>query len=353
MAKVRLHHFDMLKGIAIFLVVMGHVLTMCIRDIDSAVLFKFVEKIHMPIFFFISGYFTFKLCDGNRVNKPDLLSRAKQLLVPFFIVSALWIYYFPNSGLQSPFISTWEGLFFSVGKNGYWFTLCLFEIIAIYWIVASILSFCKKIISRIGVIIVVWLALNALTKYVIPEQVNVLLGTSLLCEFFPIFMLGALARAERDSFDKITASNIWVTVAMLLGSVLMYLACWPWEINLSNDMVVIVKQLLYMCVIVVAISVVKPWGENAFCEYRPNGTFMARLWEYLGTQSLAIYLLHYFFLFPMAVLREPLIGMNLNLVPTLIVAAFFASIIISVTLCVNHIISKSKLLALILTGKNN
>ena len=45
--------------------------------------------------------------------------------------------------------------------------------------------------------------------------------------------------------------------------------------------------------------------------------------------------------------------MNLNLVPTLIVAAFFASIIISVALCVNHIISKSKFMALLLTGKNN
>lgn len=42
--------FDVLKGIAIYLVVMGHVLTMCIRDIDSAVLFKLVGEIHMPIF---------------------------------------------------------------------------------------------------------------------------------------------------------------------------------------------------------------------------------------------------------------------------------------------------------------
>lgn len=84
MAKMRLHHFDMLKGIAIFLVVVGHVLTMCIRDIDNAVLFKFVEKIHMPIFFFISGYFTYKLNEKGRLKMPNLLSRAKQLLIPFF-----------------------------------------------------------------------------------------------------------------------------------------------------------------------------------------------------------------------------------------------------------------------------
>ena len=63
MAKTRLHYFDVLKGLAIFMVVIGHVLTMCIRDIDSAVLFKLVEKIHMPLFFFISGYFTYKVTE--------------------------------------------------------------------------------------------------------------------------------------------------------------------------------------------------------------------------------------------------------------------------------------------------
>ena len=343
----------MLKGIAIFLVVIGHVLTMCIRDIDRAVLFKFVEKIHMPIFFFISGYLTFKLGKDGKLNKPDLLSRAKQLLIPFFAVSTLWIYYFPNSGLQSPFVSTWEGLYFSAGKNGYWFTLCLFEIILLYWILAPLFSYCRKTVVRIGVIAGAWSVLYMLSRFVFPQQVNALVGMPLLCEFFPIFMFGMIAKSEQCTFDKITASSSWITVAMLTGSVLMYLVCWPWEFGLSEDVVMLAKQILYMCVVVIAVAVVKPWGESAFGVETPDGTFMARLWKYLGSQSLAIYLLHYFFLFPMAVFREPLLGMNLNLVPTLIVAVFFALIIISVALCVNHIISKSKFMALLLTGKNN
>ena len=51
---------DLLKGIAIFMVVMGHVLTMCIRGIDSAALFKIIGEVHMPLFFFISGYLGFR-----------------------------------------------------------------------------------------------------------------------------------------------------------------------------------------------------------------------------------------------------------------------------------------------------
>ena len=49
----RIEYFDLLKGIAIFLVVMGHVITMCIRGLDAAFIFKLIEQVHMPIFFFI------------------------------------------------------------------------------------------------------------------------------------------------------------------------------------------------------------------------------------------------------------------------------------------------------------
>ena len=83
MTKVRLHHFDILKGLAIFMVIMGHVITMCIRDIDSAVLFKFVEKMHMPIFFFISGYFSYKVLENGNLAIPKLGVRVKQLHIPF------------------------------------------------------------------------------------------------------------------------------------------------------------------------------------------------------------------------------------------------------------------------------
>ena len=51
----RLGYFDIIKGVAIFFVVMGHVITMCIRDIDNAFIFKLIAQTHMPLFFFVSG----------------------------------------------------------------------------------------------------------------------------------------------------------------------------------------------------------------------------------------------------------------------------------------------------------
>ena len=45
MNKQRLQHFDVIKGIAILLVVMGHVLIMGIHGLDKAFIFKFIEKL--------------------------------------------------------------------------------------------------------------------------------------------------------------------------------------------------------------------------------------------------------------------------------------------------------------------
>ena len=69
--KNRIADLDILKGIAIFLVVMGHVIGMCIRGIDSCIAFKIIEQLHMPIFFFISGWFSFKIANG-KLASPKL-----------------------------------------------------------------------------------------------------------------------------------------------------------------------------------------------------------------------------------------------------------------------------------------
>lgn len=346
----RLHHFDIIKGIAILLVVMGHVLTMCIREIDSAPLFKFIERIHMPIFFFISGYFTYKEDGQGKLVLPKLTIRVKQLLVPFFVMSTLWIYYFPLSGLQSPFVSTWDGLYLSAGKNGYWFTLCLFELIILYCLILPVLSKCRSFLSKVTLVVLVSVILF-LIKNSIPETVVNVLNMPQVCEFFPIFMVGVLARSIKAEFDKITTSNVWITMSILVGSVLMYIVCWSWEFPSLAMWIDVLKCLLYICVVIVAIATVKPWSERSYGESDGRGGVFARLLAYMGSQSLAIYVLHYFFLFPMPLFREPLNAMNLGIVPTFVVASIVASIVIAIVLGANYIISKSDTLALLMTGK--
>lgn len=351
-ASQRLHYYDMLKGIAIFMVVAGHILTMCIREIDRAAIFKFIGEIHMPLFFFISGVMSLKLTQGGDIMRPDLAKRALQLLVPMVVVSSIWIYYFPHSGLQSPLESTWSGLWHDQWKNGYWFTLCLFEIIAIYGALTGIMQRCRVLWQEIAVTVIVWAVLGILCYVVLPQDTVDILGLGLTMQFFPAFMAGVIARRHADGFNRLVASSGVVTASLLIGGALLYFISWPWEFGNPHPIVVsAARSLFHIALAITAIAVVKPWSVEAYSQEHPDGRPWARMWSYLGTHSLEIYLLHYFFLFPMGWMRVTLAEMNLAFVPLLAVASAGAAAVIAVTLGLNYIISKSKILSLLLTGR--
>lgn len=356
----RLHYFDILKGIAIFMVVMGHVLTMCVRDIDRATIFKFIGEIHMPLFFFISGWFTFKLLPDGRVRVPALGSRALQLLVPMAVVSSLWIWYFPHSGLQSPLTSTFEGLWSDSWKNGYWFTFVLFQILLLYSACCPVLSRLRSAASAIAFTAGLWILLMTLS---ISLGGTVLDWSSfgLTAQFFPVFMAGAIASRYRDSFNRVCQSGTGATAAILAGAILLYFICWPWEFpSLYNGLagsiaVPAARTMFHICLAIVAIAVIKPWSEHIYATDAPyvSGRRWADIWQLLGRKSLAIYLLHYFLLFPLGVCREALISLNLGFTPLLVFSAAVAACIVAVTLGINAIISRSPLLALMLTGTHS
>ena len=102
--------------------------------------------------------------------------------------------------------------------------------------------------------------------------------------------------------------------------------------------------------IVVAVVLAKGWSGNELA----NGvkpTAITRYFNFLGQKSLGIYLLHYFFLFPLAPLREPLRDLGLSIVPTLVVAVIVAFIVVACALFAVYCVERNKFLARILIGK--
>jgi len=343
----------MMKGIAIFMVVMGHVLTMCVREIDRAPLFKFIEQTHMPLFFFISGWFTYKVSAEDRTLIPNLSSRAVQLLLPMVAVSSLWILYFPHSGIESPLNSTFGGLWTDSWKNGYWFTLTLFIIIAIYAALCPLLSRVRSACGSIAVAVAVWAVIYALRFYIFPAETN--MWTNVICleqvtSFFPAFMTGVLARRYRDGFMAAVHDTRCQTAAIAVFGVALYICCWPWEFGIEAPVRVIVSVALHISLALIVMNVFEAWSDRAFATGARPGR-IARLWEYLGTQSLAIYLLHYFFLFPMGAMRQWLVDVHLSLAPLILFTAFWAALIVAMVLGVVKLLEPSQALTLLLTGK--
>lgn len=349
--KQRLHYFDMLKGIAIFMVVMGHVLTMCVREIDRAPIFKMIGEVHMPLFFFISGWFAMRAAADKRPQSPALLPRARRLLLPMIVVSSIWIWYFPLSGIQSPLDSTFEGLWSGTWKNGYWFTFVLFEITVGYALTTLFMGRRPSLWREIGASALVWAVFIALAELLPAEAVGYA-SLDLSMGFFPVFMAGAIARRHSDAFNNLCASSTALTIAMIVAVGSFFLVGWPWKYPwLSEFGVTLCRVVLQISLAIVAIGTVKPWSERAFAPEAPAGTGrIARMWEYIGTRSLAIYLLHYFFLFPLGSCREALVSVNLNFVPLAVFAATIAAAVVAVVLCVDWLICFSRPLGFLLTG---
>ena len=73
----RLGYIDCLKGFAIFLVVLGHVVQN--YNLMDSWIFRIIYSFHMPLFMFMSGYVCFRKYDWTIIKK-----RGIQLLIPFF-----------------------------------------------------------------------------------------------------------------------------------------------------------------------------------------------------------------------------------------------------------------------------
>ena len=348
MAKHRFPHFDVIKGIAILIVVMGHVMIFGIHKIDSAFIFKITEKLHMPLFFFISGYFTYKLIDG-KIGLPNIISRFKQLIIPFFCVSTLWIYYFPHSGIESPLNSTWEGLYSDGWKNGYWFTLSLFELILIYCAIVPLFNRIRNVAFQIAIVTVLYAIIGVFTMLG-DASINAYIGLPLIYQFLPIFFAGIFARKYADKFNAILTNNIAITTSILLGGFFLYYTCYFWEFHqITYSAIEIATSLVHFAVVILVFTVIKPWSDCEFSKESPSK--IIKVLQYLGKESLAIYLLHYFFLFPMTSLRQPMIDMAFGFVPMFVVSFIVSCAIIAIVLGIKSIISKSKLLSMLILGK--
>lgn len=79
---MRIQYLDNLKGFAILLVVLGHCVQSTVTGYDDNPIFKVIYSFHMPLFFMISGYVSYKYSFSWR---QSVSKRAYQLLVPYCI----------------------------------------------------------------------------------------------------------------------------------------------------------------------------------------------------------------------------------------------------------------------------
>lgn len=335
----RIDYIDALKGFLILSVVMCHVAGYCLGiqdDIPSflPILFEFRN----PPFFFISGFFAYKIgvVWGSRFCYKIIKKKFITIAWPTFLFLAVLLFVHPSYHGRTFLHDNIKDLWF------YWFTLSLFVFFVLYSIIE--LSLCSfKNAETKSIIILACGALSYLlfsvqsVYYILPinETIKQLIGME-YWGFFFFFTLGVLARKHYTQFIKLLNNNIFIAVCIFVF-ILFNIFNHP----LQNYYFNFFRITTYITGIILVISF--------FRRYPPKG-LLNNIMTFIGKRTLDIYLIHYFFL-PLALYENTAI-FRVTPMPVIEFCVTFATslAIIAMSLLVSCTIRLSPLSAHIIFG---
>lgn len=314
-------YIDAIKGFAIILVVMGHVLAWMFDDYNviynnpsPSYLWRCIYSFHMPLFIFISGFLSSK---GKVVTLNDFLSilskRAKRLLIPFFIIGYI--------------ISLYRGTILFP----YWYLLTLFEFVVLE-LVIEWLGGGKNWITVVMLIIVSLICIE-LPRLFGDYVWHKTLGDFSHLRLFQYFAFGIIC-SKYYLINKYLFNDILVFIAIV--GFFSLLAFWKFR-----------APIPYCAIFIVM------WYFSVY--FNNWSKIMQNLFCTLGKYSLQIYLLHFFFPLKNESLGNFFILLSNNdkfhIVSSttlqILYSVVVSSIIISICYLVINIISKNKFLRLI------
>lgn len=196
---------DILKGIAIFLVVLGHLIQNQIPNYDNNYIFKFIYSFHMPIFMIIAGFLA--CLSNNKSFKKLVIEKFIYLVIPF-LSWHLFNYY--SSQEDITLIQHMINLI-KAPDYGLWFLWVL-------WVLFISFYFFTKInLQSIKLIYVILLiSIIPLSKF---------LGFNLLKWYSIFFYLGVILAIYKNSlmviFNSLMTKKYFKTILIVLFFVLL------------------------------------------------------------------------------------------------------------------------------------
>lgn len=102
MTSKRLNWLDQLKGFAILLVVVGHVIQFNAPHFEQDRLFSAIYSFHMPLFFFLSGYVSAGSARVTSLSSGALAiaRKATSLLIPLFVWGIIGVLVYDSSSVN-------------------------------------------------------------------------------------------------------------------------------------------------------------------------------------------------------------------------------------------------------------
>lgn len=274
----------------------------------------------VSLFMMVSGFFT----DPNKIS---LLKRSK-FLIPFFLFGLVYTYFFAKCDIID-FIT-------DLCKKGYWFLFEIFLFNCIVWVIVK-----TRIKIAIGFLIVECLSVAVYFGFMRHTLVANILGLYYWCTYMPLFFVGMyMKRVSMEKiFEKKNLTFCLSAIMIFLLLVIRYMAdgsYWPTHI----------AELLMSIPVSVSIILFLYWAEKIAKRKSFYGKkLIKKMGSQLGQNTLEIYVLHYFIMYPLNGLKVfgKYMIENDCLWLELIISPFLALFICYICIFLAKLIEKGKL----------
>ena len=321
--STRIEYIDALRGFTMLLVVMTHVSGFVLGSDGEANYHYYIRQFRMPLFFFVSGFVFYKNClKWNLSNTTRFLKKKinVQIITPFIFLLCY---------VHTKEIALIDSLK-DVYKSGYWFTFTLFNYFILYILSQKIFDLFKigdiwrfTLLILSGISLYNHFPINILYRMGYSTEIS-LLGLTQL-KYFIYFIIGCLTKKHFRLFEN----SIDKTPLIIIAIALYFLINIFVDINELNRYTQNnITLLLGLCGITIVFSLFRKHQATFSSNNR-----ISNLLKIIGSRTLDIYLIHYFFIpfnlyeaFPLFVENDiPIIEFATTLaITTLIVAASLA-----------------------------
>lgn len=349
--KKRIEYIDALRGLTMILVVFAHVETFML-SIDPGTTFvsSLFLSFRMPLFFFISGYLLFK--EGKqwtfKVWKQSVQNKIRVQIIPTAFFGLLYTYLF-SLGNCIDFISNYH-------KFGYWFTICLLGMLIIIYTInwLSCVSV-KKTPSKIIVtmILIAVATLLFLFKFIYDKNSGIARISDYfclhqICVYFPFFAFGYIASQYKEVFAKFLDNDLIQAFVYFTFSFVFYLKITLNEADSGASMMLLIYRSVQDVILgVLGICIVYNFFRKN-SSWFSSKTMLGMQLQRIGSRTLDVYMLHYFFLTKISFLQNWV--SRGNIICELFCVGIISVIITYCTLFVSDILRTSRFVSVYLFG---
>ena len=234
-ANHRLDYIDTLKGIAIILVVLGHLIQFfwCPENYRGNIAFNYIYSFHMGFFMMLSGFTVKTFHDSYQELAFVIFKRSINLLLPFFCWAVIKWQVFHGPNIIAVMQNTELGL---------WFLHALFFIYSIFIIAMYPMKGKGKILKY------AWLLIVCMTIRKAFDEISYVWSTVKIATYFSSFCLGYILADNKEwLFKKEQVKYFGFALPIFL--ILAYFS-FSSEINLPAFITKFQMSLFYQLIIV-------------------------------------------------------------------------------------------------------